>query len=586
MTRYIQTATRSLTRLPAAATLCCLLALCCLTLPPLTHAQHRLELTELPDRAAIGQWLDIASTEDDSLVPGELLGHDRDAPDSPVNWQKNPSNGIAVGLSSKTWWLRLPVHNAGPGEFRILELSRATLGSIGLYSRQPDGRWDWRETGAQSLIPRGDIEAPGYAFKVWLPTGNSEHLIRLRSSHSLRTPILLSSENATLRHAQNSAGWYGAALGLLFGMMLTLLLIRPHHVGLRQAVSFAVIQITLILFAMADRGVLGSWWFALPGVQHGILQLSILLLQMSYVWFTLVFLQERKALTEFWHTTLLILLGLQAATLMLSIVVTRHEAIALLAVLPILSALVVTIASIVPMRNGVAGAAPLFWSGIALLLSRLLLALSLTPILPLATEPYQWLLGFHILHSSLLLWALHQRPQETVAAHVSMTSAATAAPAAAPPQPAPRPENVSGELRLPLRVLVVEDNSWVQQVIIGLLRKQGVETLTAVNGIEALLLLEQEPLDLVLMDCDLPELDGLSATQVWRQRERELKRKPLPILAVTAHVSESQRQQALDAGMNDFLAKPVDMRTLRDAMIFWTARPDAQASDKGPRDVT
>lgn len=586
MKRHIKIAARSLTRLPAAATLRCLLVFCSLMLPALTHAHHRLELTTLPERADIGQWLDIASADDDSLVPSELLGHDRSTPDSPVDWQTNPSTGIAIGLSSKTWWLRLHVHNAGPGEFRILELSRATLGSIGLYSRLSNGRWSWRETGAQSLIPRGDIEAPGYAFKIWLPHGHSEHLIRLRSSHSLRSPILLSSENATLRHAQNSAGWYGAALGLLFGMMLTLLLIRPRHVGLRQAVSFAVIQVILILFAMADRGVLGSWWFALPGVQHGLLQLSILLLQMSYVWFTLVFLHERRALSEFWHTVLLILLGLQAATLMLSIVVTRHEAIALLAILPILSALVVTAASIAPMRNRVAGAAPLFWSGLTLLLSRLLLALSLTPILPLATEPYQWLLGFHILHSSLLLWAIHQRPREAMAPPLGPASPVITELPAPPPQAALRPDTITGELRLPLRVLVVEDNRWVQQVIIGLLRKQGVETLTAVNGIEALLLLEQEPLDLVLMDCDLPELDGLSATQVWRQRERELKRKPLPILAVTAHVSESQRQQALDAGMNDFLAKPVDMRTLRDAMIFWTTRAENQASDNGPRDVT
>lgn len=574
---------------PTALTTCLLgllLLVCSIRVTPV-QAGVRLELTQLPERADIGQWLDIVSAPDDSLSPGELLASDNSLPGSArIDWQANGQPGIAIGLSGQTWWLRLRVHNAGPGEFRVLELSRATLGAVGLFSRNPHGRWTWRETGAQAQTPRGDVDAPGYAFKLWLPAGDSEYLIRLKSSYAINSPILLSRENATLRQSQNSAGWYGWALGMLSGMMLTLVLVRPRHVSASLAYSFVLIEGTLTLFALADRGVLGSWWVALPGVQHGLLQLSILLLQMSYVWFTLVFLRERKSLTEFWHTALLILLGLQATALMLSIVVNRQEAIALLALLPVLSALVVTAAAMAPMRNRVAGAALLFWAGVALMLSRLLLALSLTPLLPIPAEPYQWLLGFHILHSAMLLRAIYQRPPHAVHARASQTRVQEPSRHVTPARHALRPETSAGELQLPLRVLVVEDNTWVQQVIVGLLRKQGVEALTAVTGMEALRVLEQETLDLVLMDCDLPELDGLSATQVWRQRERELKRKPLPILAVTAHVSELQRQQALDAGMNDFLAKPVDMRTLRDAMIFWTTQAGPQAADKGPRDVT
>lgn len=568
---------------PAPNSLLFVLAvLACLLLAPARAAT--LELTQLPERATIGSWLDMAATSDDNLSPGELLnGY---LPAGNVSWQRNDRDDIALGLSSRIWWLRLRVHNGGAGQFRVLELSRATLGSVGLYSRMPGGRWSWRETGAQAASPRGDVEAPGYAFKLWLPAGNSEHLIRLKSSYAIHSPILLSSENATLREAQNGAGWFGFALGVLAGMLLVLPLLRPAHVSSRLSIAFCTIQAALILFALADRGVLGAWWVALPGVQHGLLQLSILLLQMAYVWFTMLFLLERKALSEAWHNALMTLLGVQATMLMLSVVITRQEVIAVLALLPVLSALVVTGACLAPMRARVAGASLLFAAGAALLLTRMALALNLTPLLPLPLEPYQWLLGFHILHGGLLLCALHQRPLPVSAQATSTDKRPAPAPT---PLPTPRPAVEAGgdELRLPLRVLVVEDNTWVQQVIVGLLRKQGVETITAITGMEALTVLEREKLDLVLMDCDLPELDGLSATQVWRQRERELRRPPLPILAVTAHVSELQRQQALDAGMNDFLAKPVDMRTLRDAMIYWTApeRP-AQATDKGPSDVT
>ena len=543
-----------------------------------------LELTSLPERADVGRWLLLTSTRDDNLTPGDLLNG------GPTpSWQRNMHDGVALGLSGRVWWLKLQVHNAGPGQFRVLELTRATLGSVGLYSRSAGGRWSWREAGTQTASPRGDIEAPGYAFRLWLPPGNSEHLIRLASSYPLNTAVLLSSENATLRQAQNSAGWYGWAMGMLGGMALALLLLRPRHVSLRLAMAFVIIQGAMALFALADRGVLGLWWMALPGVQHGLQLLGGLLLQMSHVWFMLLFLHERKALGEGWHNALMALLGVQATLLMLGIVITRPEVHVVLAVLPIASGLLLTLASLHAIRQGIAGARPLLVSSLALLLTYLLLATGLMSALPLLTAPYQWLLGLHIVQGALLLHAMRCGAPAAATASAADTTGAPADPVSTPPRAArPAAAMAAGaSLRLPLRVLVVEDNDWVRQVIVGLLSKQGVETITAGTGMEALALLERETLDLVLMDCDLPELDGLSATQVWRQRERDLGRMPLPILAVTAHVSEFQRQQALEAGMNDFLAKPVDMRTLRETMIQWTsqARPD-QATDRGPGEDT
>ncbi|MGE3774043.1 MAG: response regulator, partial [Gammaproteobacteria bacterium] len=75
-------------------------------------------------------------------------------------------------------------------------------------------------------------------------------------------------------------------------------------------------------------------------------------------------------------------------------------------------------------------------------------------------------------------------------------------------------------------------------------------------GLAALDALAADDFDLVLMDFEMPELDGLETTRRWRARERELGRAPLPVIALTANASEEDRRAALGAGMNDFLSKP------------------------------
>lgn len=565
----------------------CLLAwLLLLVSLPLSAA---VDISQQPERFDAGRWLELLPDDEPGLPLSELLKPAGQA----HGWLKNSSDGIAIGFSDQIWWLRLHVVNPDQGEFRVLELSRASLGKVGLYSRDQSGRWVWRETGAQAMDLRGDVDAPGYAFRLWLPKGQSTHLIRLASTYPLRTPFIISTDNETLRQAQNSAGLFGGGIGMLAGLMLAALLLWPRHLGSGVITGFILIQLAMILYALADRGVLGVWWLSIPGVQHGVLQLAIMLQQMSFVWFTLVFLSERKAIDSFWQTTLLSLLGLQAVALMITIVIPRHEAVAILPMLTVLSSLLTAMACRPPLEKRMPGAGILFSAAILLTVSRLALAGTLGPANTMIIEPYQWLLAFHVFHSSLLLLAMNRVARVPMATNDSLRGriglpekrTGKGKGKIRTLREPPRREVAERELQLPMTVLVVEDNAWVQQVIVGLLRKQGVDTVTAENGMEALALLEGEhKLDLVLMDCDLPVLDGLSATQVWRQRERELGLPHMPILAVTAHVSETQRQQALDAGMDDFLAKPVDMRKLREALIYW--RDNAQGSDSGPRDVT
>ncbi|RXK52850.1 response regulator [Oleiharenicola lentus] len=125
---------------------------------------------------------------------------------------------------------------------------------------------------------------------------------------------------------------------------------------------------------------------------------------------------------------------------------------------------------------------------------------------------------------------------------------APAAPTPAPPAPAP----VST-----VRVLVAEDNLVNQKVITAHLKRLGIPAVVVSNGREALDLLAKQEFDLVLMDCQMPEMDGLAATRAIRQRENSSGGRRMPIIALTAGVADMNQQTCLAAGMDDYMSKPV-----------------------------
>ena len=107
-----------------------------------------------------------------------------------------------------------------------------------------------------------------------------------------------------------------------------------------------------------------------------------------------------------------------------------------------------------------------------------------------------------------------------------------------------------------LRVLLAEDHAINQQLAVHLLQKQGHTVAVAASGREALAALEREPFDLVLMDVQMPELDGLEATAIIRQKERGTGRH-IPIIAMTARAMKGDRERCLDAGMDGYVSKPI-----------------------------
>ncbi|HEX5359930.1 MAG TPA: response regulator [Fluviicoccus sp.] len=121
-----------------------------------------------------------------------------------------------------------------------------------------------------------------------------------------------------------------------------------------------------------------------------------------------------------------------------------------------------------------------------------------------------------------------------------------------------------------LKVLIAEDNQLSQKVIRGMMQKLGVESTLVSNGREAVQAVMRDHYDLVLMDCDMPYVDGYAATQEIRNWERQQQRKALPILALTAHILEEQKQKAYRAGMNEHLSKPIELCDLQNALIRWS----------------
>jgi PAS domain S-box-containing protein len=118
--------------------------------------------------------------------------------------------------------------------------------------------------------------------------------------------------------------------------------------------------------------------------------------------------------------------------------------------------------------------------------------------------------------------------------------------------------------RLPMKILVVEDNAMNQQLALLMLRKMGYRADVAANGVEALEALDRQPYDLVLMDVEMPEMDGLEATRRIHQR-MPAEGRPY-IVAVTANAMQGERELCLQAGMDDYITKPIYEEVLTEAL--------------------
>ena len=129
----------------------------------------------------------------------------------------------------------------------------------------------------------------------------------------------------------------------------------------------------------------------------------------------------------------------------------------------------------------------------------------------------------------------------------------------------------STALRRPARILVAEDNATNREIALAQLHKLGYTASAVVNGAETIRALEDGGFDLVLMDCQMPVMDGFEATH----RIRASARPGIPVIAITADAMSDDRDRCLREGMNDYLAKPVELETLAETLAKWLPACDA-----------
>jgi PAS domain S-box-containing protein len=133
--------------------------------------------------------------------------------------------------------------------------------------------------------------------------------------------------------------------------------------------------------------------------------------------------------------------------------------------------------------------------------------------------------------------------------------------------------------RLSGHVLLTEDNAINQRIARLMLEKSGLEVTTAVNGQAALDLLAEESFDLILMDVEMPEMDGYEATRRIRAKDSWA---DLPIIAMTAHAMQGDREKCIQAGMNDYVSKPISQEALLGKVRQWLENvPDQQIEHRG-----
>jgi CheY-like chemotaxis protein len=119
------------------------------------------------------------------------------------------------------------------------------------------------------------------------------------------------------------------------------------------------------------------------------------------------------------------------------------------------------------------------------------------------------------------------------------------------------------------RILIIEDNMDTYELVRFILEKDGYETFLAMNGRDGVNATNKQNPDLIIMDLSMPEMDGWTATRLIKENTQT---SSIPLIALTAHALPGDRQRAMDAGCDDYIAKPMDLLDMLETVNGWMQR--------------
>jgi CheY-like chemotaxis protein len=158
------------------------------------------------------------------------------------------------------------------------------------------------------------------------------------------------------------------------------------------------------------------------------------------------------------------------------------------------------------------------------------------------------------------------KPVKTAQLYDVLASILSRRAAAAAEKPAQPPSALEAENRARLRILLAEDNPINQKVAIKMIDKLGYRADAVANGKEVLEALEKIPYDVILMDCQMPVMDGYQTARRIRMQEWQDENEPIRIIAMTANAMQGDRERCIESGMDDYLGKPVRIGELQEAL--------------------
>lgn len=120
-----------------------------------------------------------------------------------------------------------------------------------------------------------------------------------------------------------------------------------------------------------------------------------------------------------------------------------------------------------------------------------------------------------------------------------------------------------------MKLLLAEDNYVNQEVAVDILQRLGCVVDVAVNGVDVIKAVEQNDYDMILMDCQMPVMDGYAATMLLRKREKQCHLPQIPVIAITAHALIESREKCLASGMSDYLCKPISFSAIEAMLAKW-----------------